>query len=84
MKKLSNTLYVTTQDSYLSLDGENVVVSVNREERGRKPLHLFESIVTFGYIGVSPALLGKCAEKGITVTFLTPSGKFLARSVGKT
>lgn len=84
MKKLLNTLYVTTPDAYLSLDGENVVLSVNKEERGRRPLHLFESIVVFGYLGVSPALLGKCAERGIVITFLSPSGKFLSRSVGKT
>lgn len=84
MKKLQNTLYITTPDAYLSLDGENIVLSVNKEERGRKPLHLFESIVVFGYLGVSPALLGKCAEYGIIITFLTPSGKFLSRSVGKT
>lgn len=84
MKKLQNTLYITTPDAYLSLDGENIVLSVNKEERGRKPLHLFESIVVFGYPGVSPALLGKCAEYGIIITFLTPSGRFLSRSVGKT
>lgn len=84
MKKLRNTLYVTTPDAYLSLDGENIVLSVGKEERGRKPLHLLESIVIFGYLGASPALLGKCSEYGITVTFLTPSGKFLSRCVGKT
>ncbi len=84
MKKLKNTLYVTTPDAYLSLDGENIVLSVNREERGRMPLHLLESIVVFGHLGASPALLGKCAEYGIVVTFLSPSGKFLSRSVGKT
>lgn len=84
MKKLQNTLYVTTPEAYLSLDGENIVLSVNREERGRKPLHLLESIVVFGYPGASPALLGKCSEYGITVTFLTPTGKFLSRCVGKT
>ena len=84
MKKLKNTLYVTTPDAYLSLDGENIVHSVQKEERGRKPLHLLDSIVVFGHLGVSPALLGKCAEYGIVITFLSPSGKFLSRSVGKT
>lgn len=84
MRKLQNTLYITTPDAYLSLDGENIVMSVDREVRGQRPLHLFESIVVFGYPGASPALLGKCAEMGITVTFLTPQGKFLSRSVGRT
>jgi len=84
VKKLQNTLYVTTPDAYLSLDGENIVLSVKKEERGRKPLHLLDSIVVFGHLGVSPALLGKCSEYGIVITFLSPSGKFLSRSVGKT
>lgn len=83
MKKLQNTLYVTTPNAYLSLDGENVVMSVEREVKAKKPLHLFESIVVFGYCGASPALLGKCAEEGISVVFLKPNGQFLARSVGK-
>ena len=73
MKKLQNTLYVTTPDAYLSLDGENIVLSVQKVEQGRKPLHLLESIVVFGHLGVSPALLGKCAEYGIVITFLSPS-----------
>lgn len=84
MKKLQNTLYITTPDAYLSLDGENIVMSVNGEVKGKRPLHLLDSIVVFSYPGASPALLGKCSDKGITVTFLTPQGKFLARSVGKT
>ncbi len=84
MKKLLNTLYITTPDAYLALDGENVTVLVKNEEKGKRPLHLFESIVVFGYPGASPALLGKCAEMGISVVFLTPHGKFLSRSIGKT
>ena len=84
MKKLQNTLYVSTPEAYLSLDGENVVVLHDKTELGRMPLHLLDGIVTFSFPGASPALLGKCSEMGITVTFLTPSGKFLSRSIGKT
>lgn len=83
MKKIKNTLYVTTPDAYLSLDGENVVLTVKNSELGRMPLHILEDVVIFGYVGASPALLGKCAEYQIPVTFLTPSGKFLSRSIGK-
>lgn len=63
MKKLLNTLYVINPNSYLSLDGENVVV---QQEEGQKrvPLHILERIITFGYTGASPALMGKCAEDG--------------------
>ena len=54
MKKLLNTLYVTSENSYLGLDGENVVVYEEKEEIGRLPLHNLEGIVSFGYRGVSP------------------------------
>lgn len=30
MRKLLNTLFVTSEDSYLTLDGENVVVNRRR------------------------------------------------------
>lgn len=83
MKKLLNTLYVTSEDSYLSLDGENVVVSEKGNEIGRLPLHNLEGIVSFGYRGTSPALMGACADRNISLCYLTPQGKFLARVSGK-
>ena len=82
MKKLLNTLYVTIPETYLSLDGENVVVLKNKMEIGRVPLHNIERIMTFGYMGVSPALMGKCVQYGIELVFMTPYGKFLARVEG--
>lgn len=82
MKRLLNTLYVTSEDSYLSLDGENIVVLENAKELGRLPLHNLEGIVSFGYKGTSPALMGACAEKNISLCYMTPHGKFLARITG--
>ncbi len=82
MKKLLNTLYITTPESYLSLSGENIVVLKEDVEVGRLPLHNLQSIVTFGYQGASPALMGACAKNQIDLCFLKPSGKFLARVVG--
>ena len=82
MKKLLNTLYVTIPETYLSLDGENVVILKEKQELGRVPLHNIERIMTFGYMGVSPALMGKCVEQGIELVFMTPYGKFLARVEG--
>ena len=82
MRKLLNTLYVTSENSYLSLDGENLVVLEDKEEVGRVPLHNLEGIVSFGYRGTSPALMGACAEKNISLCYLTPQGKFLARITG--
>ena len=83
MKKLLNTLYVTSQDSYLALDGENIVVLEGENELGRLPLHNLESVVSFGYKGTSPALMGACAERNVDLCFLTPQGKFLARVNGR-
>lgn len=82
MKKLLNTLYITSQDSYLSLDGENVVIFEQDQEIGRIPLHNLEAIVSFGYRGASPALMGGCAGRNISLCFLTPQGRFLARVTG--
>lgn len=82
MKKLLNTLYVTREGGYLSLDGENVVIFDNETELGRLPLHNLEGIVSFGYRGTSPALMGACAERNISLCYVTPQGKFLARVTG--
>ena len=82
MKKLLNTVYVNNPDRYLSLDGENLVISAEQEEIGRVPLHNIERIITFGYTGASPALMGKCAENGIELVFMKASGQFLARAEG--
>ena len=75
MKKLLNTLYVTSENSYLGLDGENIVVFEDNKEKGRLPLHNLEGIVSFGYRGVSPALMGGCAERNISLCFMTPQGR---------
>lgn len=82
MKQLLNTLFVLTENAYLGLDGENVVVSENKKEIGRFPLHNLFGIIAFTYSGASPALMGACAERGVGLTFCTPRGRFLARTVG--
>lgn len=83
MRKLLNTLYVTSENSYLTLDGENIVVYEEKQEIGRLPLHNLEGIVSFGYRGTSPALMGACANRNISLCYMTPQGKFLARVTGK-
>lgn len=82
MKKLLNTVYLLTPDAYLSLDGENLVIHPDAGGEKRVPLHNLEGIIAFGAKGASPALLGKCAEYGISFCFLSRSGRFLARTVG--
>lgn len=83
MRKLLNTLFITTPDIYLSLKGENVVVTKDETQLGRIPLHNLESICTFGYAGASPALMHACASQNIALTFLSRSGRFLARVIGE-
>lgn len=82
MKKLLNTLYVTSEGAWVRKDGANVVVEVEGAERGRAPLHLLGAIVCFGQVGLSPQLMHAAAEAGIAITYLGWSGRFLARVEG--
>lgn len=83
MKKLLNTLYITTPDRYLSLDGENIVVSADHQTVSRMPLHNLERIIAFGSAGASPALMGKCVSEQRELVFMSRSGKFIARVEGE-
>lgn len=82
MRKLRGTLYVITPDKYLFLDGENIVMRAKDDTEIRLPLHNIEDIVVFGGRGASPALMNKCTEENIGLTFMSRSGKFLARAEG--
>ena len=83
MKKLLNTLYAMSEDIYLSLDGENAVANRDKQELARYPLHTLQSIVSFSYAGLSPALMGECAKRGIGVALCSPRGRFLVRVCGE-
>ncbi len=83
MKKILNTLYLVTPERYLSLDGENIVVTADRVEISRMPLHNLERIVVFGSAGASPALMGKCVSEQRELVFMSRSGKFMARVEGE-
>ena len=83
MRKLLNTLYVTTPESYLTRDGENIVVKVENEEKFRIPIHNLEGVVCFGYMGASPQLMRLCSDNNVGLSFLTPSGGFQARVHGR-
>ena len=83
MRKLLNTLYVMTESCYLTLDGENIVVQDGEKKLGRFPLHTLENIVCFTYKGATHALMGACAERKIGMSFYSPRGRFLCRTVGQ-
>lgn len=82
MKRLLNTLYVTTQGAYLSREGETVLVRADQETRLRVPIHTLGSIICFGQVSASPPLMELCGEAGVTLSFLSEQGKFLARLHG--
>lgn len=84
MKQHLNTLFVTTDNAYLRKEGEAVVVRVEKENRLRVPLHMLGGICCFGRIGVSPALMAACAEKGVAISLLTEHGRLLGRIIGFT
>ncbi|HZU90101.1 MAG TPA: type I-C CRISPR-associated endonuclease Cas1c [Stellaceae bacterium] len=82
MRRHLNTLYVTSEGAWLTKDGANVVVSREKTELGRVPIHTLGGIVCFGRVGMSPPLMGFCAEQGVCVSFLGENGRFLARVEG--
>ena len=71
MRKLLNSLYILSEDRYLTLDGENIVIKSEEEEDKRYPLHMIENIISFSYKGASPALIGKCVENNGTEVYIT-------------
>ena len=83
MRQLLNTLFVLSEDAYLSVNGENVVISREQKEVARFPLHTLEDILCFSYAGASPALMGACVQRGVDIAFFSPRGQFLARTVGE-
>lgn len=84
MRKLLNTVYVTNELAYLTLDGENLVCKIDKEVKLRIPFENIENIVCFNYPGCSPALMGKCVGKTIPINFISPQGEFLAKVCGET
>ena len=83
MRKLLNTLYLTSENAFLSLEGETVCVEINKQKAGQFPLHTLESIICFTYNGATPAFMGACAKRGINLAFFNPFGRFLCRVAGE-
>lgn len=78
MRKMLNTLYITSEDAYASLKGDTIEISFADGMRKRIPLLNLESIVMFSYQGASPTLMGECEARGIPIVFYNPFGKYLA------
>lgn len=82
MKKHLNTLYITSDDAYVSKERETFVVHINNEKVFQAPIHSIENIVCFGFKALSPALMAFCAENNVGISYLSETGKFLARVYG--
>jgi CRISP-associated protein Cas1 len=78
-----NTLFVTTPGAYVFRDHENLIVKVGDEEKLRVPMHHLGSVVCFGALTVSVGAIEACAEHGLGLSFLSESGRFLARVEGE-
>lgn len=83
MKRLLNTLFITTPDAYLALEGETVQVWQEDTVIGRFPLLYLEQIASFSYKGTSPQLMRACGERGIGLSFFSPHGRFYASVSGE-
>lgn len=82
MKKLLNTVYVTTPGAALHKEGETLMAEVEGAEKVRVPLHMLASVVAFGPVWITPALIATCAERGIVIALMDRNGRFKARIEG--
>jgi CRISPR-associated protein Cas1 len=83
MKTHLNTLFVTLEGAYLRKDGEAVEIRLEGETKLRVPLHNLDGIVSFGWNNTaSAALMQGCHKHGVSLSFLSPHGKFLASTSG--
>lgn len=83
MRQLLNTLFVMTEDVYLALENDNVVVHQSEKVLAKVPLHSIEGIMCFSYKGASPALMGRCGEIGVSMSFYSPRGRYYCSILGK-
>lgn len=82
MRRLLNTLYVTTEGAWLRKEGGSIVLEIDGEARTHLPMHMLSGVVCIGRVSMSPQLMGHCAERGIAICYLAPNGRFLARVEG--
>lgn len=84
MRKLLNTLFILSDDAFLSFKNENVIIKTGDNTSSSYPLQLLENILSFSHKSATPELLGECASHGVGVAFLSPKGRLLSRTSGMT
>ncbi|NIR52555.1 type I-C CRISPR-associated endonuclease Cas1 [candidate division KSB1 bacterium] len=83
MKRLLNTLYITSPETYLCKEGNTVKVEVEHETRLKVPIHNLSSVVCFGPVTLSPPLMELCSNHNVSMAFFNEWGKFQARVHGR-
>ncbi len=78
-----NTLFVTSEDTYLSKEGEAVVVKQGEDAPLRIPIHMLSAVVLLAPAKMSPYVMALCAERDVAVSFLDANARFLARVEGR-
>jgi len=84
VRRLLNTLYVTTQGAHLAREGDNILVRHERRTVLRVPIHTLAGVVCFGRVTCSPPLMALCGERQVAISFLSETGRFYARLEGPT
>lgn len=82
MYQLLNTLYIMTPNAYAHLENDTLRIDVERQKKLQVPLHHLGSVVCFGNVMISPALMHRCADDGISLVLLNGNGRFKARLEG--
>ncbi|MBC6438285.1 MAG: type I-C CRISPR-associated endonuclease Cas1 [Rhodobacteraceae bacterium] len=82
MKRLLNTLYVTTEGAHVRKDGQTIAVEIDGRTRMRTPVHLLGQIICFGQVTLSADCMGFAAANGVSIALLGWSGKLQARIEG--
>lgn len=83
MKKLTNSIYVTTQGSYLHKERDTIVLEVNKKKVAQIPVHSIGQIYCFGNVLISPFLVGFCGERNVLLSLFTENGRYLGRFIGE-
>ncbi len=74
-----NTLYVLSEGAYLHRDHQTLQVRIEQETKLSVPIHHLQSVAVFGSVMVSPGAMELCAQTGVAVTFLSMTGRLVAR-----
>lgn len=74
-----NTLFVVTRGATIRRDHLTLRVVVEKQTKLAIPIHQLDGVAVFGGVHVTPAAMGLCAEHGVAVSFLTESGRLIAR-----